>query len=60
MNSGMLGECGCKHMPSFALQTYTVTAVAVHLPSSSAPAVPGMVDSRAWELFERVMENKQV
>lgn len=48
MNSGVLGECGCKHMPSPALQTLVCQpAVAVHLASSSSPpAVPGRLDAR--------------
>lgn len=36
------------------------TPGAVHLPPSSAPAVPGMVDAHAEKLFERVRQNKQI
>lgn len=52
MNSGVLGERGCKHMPSFAFQTWICQlAVAVHLPSFSSPAVPGMLDAHAQSPF---------
>lgn len=54
MNSGMLGECGCKHMPSLCSSDFCMpaTALAVRLSSSSSPAVPGMV-KRKKKLLHR-------